>query len=202
MTASLIRTGHRERLLAAATRCLTEKGYARTTARDLVAVSQTNLGSIGYHFGGKEALLNEAIAAGFRTWTAEVERAAFAEERGSPIERLQRSLAAMVDRFGELHPFLVAFVEAFPQAVRDPALRDQMAGAYAEAREAGTQMVARALAEVGQRVSSAEATALSSIVMALCDGLILQWLVDPEATPGSDEIVASLLASLPPRAQQ
>jgi AcrR family transcriptional regulator len=50
--------GHREALLAGARRCLLERGYARTTARDLVAASDTNLASIGYHFGSNEALLN------------------------------------------------------------------------------------------------------------------------------------------------
>ena len=53
--------GHREALLDGARRCLLERGYARTTARDLVAASGTNLASIGYHFGSKEALLNGAM---------------------------------------------------------------------------------------------------------------------------------------------
>ena len=35
--------GHREDLLTAARQCLEDKGYARTTARDLVAASGTNL---------------------------------------------------------------------------------------------------------------------------------------------------------------
>ena len=69
--------GHREDLLAGARRCLEERGYARTTARDLVAASGTNLASIGYHFGSKEALLNEAIAASFEEWARRVHELAF-----------------------------------------------------------------------------------------------------------------------------
>ena len=38
---------HREDLLAGAVQCLREKGYAHTTARDIVAASGTNLASIG-----------------------------------------------------------------------------------------------------------------------------------------------------------
>jgi len=52
--------GHREDLLAGAVRCLREKGYAHTTARDIVAASGTNLASIGYHYGSTKALLNAA----------------------------------------------------------------------------------------------------------------------------------------------
>src|SRR5256886_17609588 len=55
--------GHREDLLAGAVRCLREKGYAHTTARDIVAASGTNLASIGYHYGSTKALLNAAALA-------------------------------------------------------------------------------------------------------------------------------------------
>src|SRR5260221_13036686 len=98
--------GHREDLLAGAVACLREKGYARTTARDLVAASGTNLASIGYHFGSKEALLNEAIAMGFRAWVAEIEQATSAQPATSP-GRLERLLAAMIDRFEDLRPLIV-----------------------------------------------------------------------------------------------
>jgi AcrR family transcriptional regulator len=64
------RENHRERLLRGALKCMREKGYAHTTARDIAAASNSNLGSIGYHFGSKEALLNEAIREGFAEWTA------------------------------------------------------------------------------------------------------------------------------------
>jgi AcrR family transcriptional regulator len=60
--------GHREQLLDAARRLLVERGSARITARDLVAESGTNLGSIGYHFGSKDALINAAIEAAFDDW--------------------------------------------------------------------------------------------------------------------------------------
>ena len=53
--------GHREQLLEGAKQCLLTKGYARTTARDLVAASGTNLASIGDHYGSKDALMNQAL---------------------------------------------------------------------------------------------------------------------------------------------
>jgi AcrR family transcriptional regulator len=183
--------GHRERLLAAAVECLRERGYARTTARDLVAASGTNLASIGYHFGSKEALLNEAIAEGFRTWTAEVERAAFAPGDAGSLERLRRSLEATVDRFADLQPFLVAFVEAFPQAVRTPELRDRMAAAYEDVRAAAAEMVCRGLDADGVEIDPRDARVIASLLIAACDGLMLQWLVDPEAVPASADLLGA-----------
>lgn len=52
--------GHREDLLEGAKRCLLEKGFLRTTARDIVKESGTNLASIGYHYGSKDALVVQA----------------------------------------------------------------------------------------------------------------------------------------------
>src|SRR6185312_852695 len=52
--------GHREDLLEGAGRCLLEKGFLRTTTRDIVKESGTNLASIGYHYGSKDALLAQA----------------------------------------------------------------------------------------------------------------------------------------------
>ena len=64
--------GHKEELLAAARRCLVTRGYAKTTARDLVAESGTNLASIGYHFGSKDALLAQALDDAFIEYTDKV----------------------------------------------------------------------------------------------------------------------------------
>ncbi len=91
--------GHREDLLAGARRCLEKRGYARTTARDLVAESGTNLASIGYHFGSKEALMNEAVARSVVAWMASIQDEAFTTAARSTGERLELTLAAMIDRF-------------------------------------------------------------------------------------------------------
>ena len=184
--------GHRERLLDGAMRCLRERGYARTTARDLVAASGTNLASIGYHFGIKEALLDEAIARGFEQWAEEVERAMFAVDGASAGERFAASLEAMIGRFAELRPFLVAFVEAMPRAMRSEELREILARAYADCRQAGAAMARAALAADGTQVDEAVARNLASVGMAICDGLMVQWLLESEAAPTAAEVIEAL----------
>ena len=183
--------GNREKLLRAATVCLREKGYANTTARDLVAVSGANLASIGYHFGGKEALLNEAVAEGTRAWMTAVEAEAFAGGPASPRERLRRCLAAIVDRFDELEPYLRSFVEAFPPSLRSEELRRSMAAAYEDVRIAGGEMFQRALSQENG-MNQSDARILATLVMAMGDGLILQWLLDRASTPSSDQIMAAV----------
>lgn len=190
VTPARTQPGNREKLLRAAIECLRDKGYANTTARDLVAASGANLASIGYHFGSKEALLNEAVAETARVWARSIEEEAFSGPTGPPAEHLRRVLAASVDRFGELEPYLRSFVEAFPPAVRSHELRSEMAAAYDDVRAAGAAMLERAADHAG--LEPADARTLSSLVIALTDGLILQWLLDPAAVPNSAEIVAAL----------
>jgi AcrR family transcriptional regulator len=195
VTTQTRRRGNKEKLLEGALKCLRDKGYANTTARDLVAASGANLNSIGYHFGGKEELLNEAVIAGFEAWTAAVEQTTFAAETDTSPERLERSLAAMIDRFDELRPYLLSFVEAFPPAIRSPRLRGRMADAYREVRAAGADMTLRAVQADGAAMSREHAETLSSLLLAVCDGLMLQWLLDPEPVPSSVQIMEALGAA-------
>ena len=191
------KVGNREKLLVGAMQCLQEKGYARTTARDLVAASGANLASIGYHFGSKEALLNEAVSQSMVLWAKSVEADAFAGEGASAAERLEVALAAMIDRFGELEPYLVAFVEAFPPAVRSDKLRAAMAAAYEEVRRSGAGAIQRWLALDGIEISERDAETLTSLMLAVCDGFLLQWLLDRDRVPSSADLMGALRPVLP-----
>lgn len=185
--------GHREDLLAGARRCLEERGYARTTARDLVAESGTNLASIGYHFGSKEALLNEAINESFQEWAERVRSLALATEPdGNPMLRLAASWTAMHTTFAEYRGLAVAFIEALAQAERQPELHAQLADTYARGRRSVAAMVTESLAELPER----HARALASFQIALCDGLLVQWLLDPDAAPSGADLAEALSAAM------
>lgn len=190
--------GHREDLLAGARRCLEERGYARTTARDLVAASGTNLASIGYHFGSKEALLNEAISASFEEWAERVRALALAavpaDRSGDPALLLMASWNAIRASFGEYRGLSVAFIEALAQAERQPELRTQLAATYQRSRD----QVAAMITELLSSLDGPQAAALASLEIALCDGLLIQWLLDPDATPSGEQLVDAITAVLTP----
>lgn len=185
--------GYRERLLAGALSCLSEKGYARTTARDLVAASGTNLASIGYHFGGKDALLSEAIVLCYEAWTERVEHALFSSVPGTPREMLERAMSALVDVFEEMRPTLIGCVEGYAPALREQVLREKLAGAYAKGRKAGVEMIERISTELGVEPPAAP-EAVVSVLIAISDGLLLQWLLDPASTPDARQVVDALAA--------
>ena len=54
-------TDTRQRLLDATRRCISAKGLAATTSRDITAEAAANLAAITYHFGSKDELVAEAL---------------------------------------------------------------------------------------------------------------------------------------------
>src|SRR5438874_2856664 len=113
---TMAQVSHRDQLLEGAIKCLRSKGYTRTTARDIARAANANLASIGYHFGSKEALLNEAITRACEEWTTRLGQVAFASGSESPLEQMGASWIAMLSSFQELRPVLVGLVEAVGQS--------------------------------------------------------------------------------------
>jgi AcrR family transcriptional regulator len=183
--------GHRTALLEGAIECIHAKGYARTTARDIVAASGTNLASIGYHFGSKERLLNEAITEGFRRWLARLAAVAFEDQSATPLERLRRSLTELSETFGEVRPLMVAFTEALAQAGHSEAVREQLADSYRQTRAMVAAMVTECWAGA-REIDAAQAPTIASVLIAVADGLMVQWLLDPDQRMGGTEILRSL----------
>lgn len=182
---------HRDQLIKGAIKCLQTKGYARTTARDIAAASDANLASIGYHFGSKEALLNEALIKIFVERNRHIGQVTFNAEDASPLERLTATFVAVRKIFETHRPLLVAFVEAMAQVERSKSLREEMAAHYRDTRRAVAEMVRSSLGAAADRLHT-DPEVMASFLMAVFDGLVLQWLLEPAETPSGDELVTSL----------
>jgi AcrR family transcriptional regulator len=190
--------GHREKLLAGAKLCLYERGYARTTARDIVAASGTNLASIGYHFGSKEALLNAAMIEAIDEWGEELERvlSSDTDTNVGPIERFESIWRRVIESFETHRPLWVASFEAFLAAQRSPELREQLAAGHEQARF-GLVALFQNMEE--SAVDERLARTVGSFYLALMGGLIEQWLVDPQRTPSGRDMgegLRTILASV------
>ncbi len=188
------RENHRERLLLGALECLGEKGYAATTSRDIAAAAGSNLGSIGYHFGSKEELLNAAIREGCSAWTEQLRQIGFAEAGATPVERLRASWIALTGTFQEQRGLFVAFIELHPQAERSEELRSYLAEIYQEGRAAVARMVHSALGDA--QLEESTVNAVTSFLIAVHNGLLLQWLVDPQGTPSGEQLIDGVQSAL------
>jgi AcrR family transcriptional regulator len=178
---------NREALLEGALQCLQDRGYAHTTARDIVAASGTNLGAIGYHYGSTEQLLNAALIEGFERWFRELAQVVLEMEGANDLERLTKIAAEIPRTFERNRPLARAFIEALAQAEHSEEIRTALAESY----ELGRRNVVALLASVTQQVETPQARVVASVLVAIFDGLLLQWLVDPARTPtGADLIQA------------
>lgn len=180
-------SGHRERLLEAAIACLQEKGYARTTTRDLVAASGTNLASIGYHFGSKEHLLNVAVTEAFQRWLKPLVALAAEPGPAMPLERLGRTLNGVMDTLEENRPLITACLEAWAQLARSEDLRTEMLASYEDFRTVIARTTRDAFAEIGS--TEVDSDALAVLIIALFDGLLVQWQLDPSGSPSASRLI-------------
>lgn len=192
--------GHREDLLAGAKRCLYEKGFARTTARDIVAASGTNLGSIGYHYGSTPALMQAAMLSAIEDW-GDVLGAALAtdgaDEAADPLVRYwQRVIGSMRSH----RQLWLASVEAMIQSEHSAELRAQLAEGMEQGRSG---LAAMLTGQDEETLDEQTVRTIGSVAMALMSGVLTQLLTDPARAPSAEQIAAGVRAlSLAPGLHQ
>jgi AcrR family transcriptional regulator len=182
------RESHRVRLLEAARMLLAEREYGNISARDLVAASDTNLGSIGYHFGSKEALLNEAIGLAFEDWADAVGGAIRGRADAGLAELMAGSLRVALDEFDSMRPYFQAFIEALARSGRSPQLRAQLGAHYRRQRDRVADWILEAS---GATLERDQARQLASMMLGTADGLMIQAFIDPEDVPSSGELASA-----------
>jgi len=182
--------GHREDLLAAAKKCLYERGYTNTTARDLVAASGTNLASIGYHFGSKEALLNAALDEALDEWGDRVRKTVAAKRMRArdPLSRFSAIWSAITESFAGDGPYWIAVFEALVQAQHSPQIRRLLG----QAMQHGRERITASLEEDQPRADAKRARTSGALYQALMFGVAAQWLIDPEHAPSGRDLAAAL----------
>ncbi|KAB8143009.1 TetR/AcrR family transcriptional regulator [Chloroflexia bacterium SDU3-3] len=182
--------GHREDLLEGAKRCLYEKGYARTTARDIVAASGTNLASIGYHYGSTEALLNAAMIQACDEWGEEMARAltASGDPEATPLEQFEAGWSRVIESLAAHRQLWVATLEATVQSEHAPELRTFMASALQQGREG----LAALFSKIDPVSDPQQAWMVGSLYQALMSGVMVQWMIDPEHAPSGRDLAEAM----------
>lgn len=193
--------GHREDLLEGAKRCLLEKGFLRTTARDIVKESGTNLASIGYHYGSKDALLVQAyveliegVGDTFEPgWGAEAAAPAGSLERFQEVwDGVIRSLP------GSRAIWLLSFELLF-QGDRLPEVRKLLAEAQVEGRK-GVLSMFNGIPE--PELDEASVDTEGRFYQTLLNGLMVQWLFDPDSATTAEQLTEGLRRVMGGAAQQ
>lgn len=184
--------GHREDLLEGAKRCLLEKGFARTTARDIVKESGTNLASIGYHYGSKDALLAQAYVS-----LVENTSDAFEGRDGDPAAGIEGEPGSL-ERFRWVWSNIVATMREpgsmwrlsmEVMTLELPEVREHLSAAQ---REGGRGLVALLMGVPEEEVTDETADTLGRFYLTLMTGLIAQWTFDPKTAPDGEALTEGL----------
>ena len=129
------------------------------------------------------------MLAGFERWFEELAAAAAAAVRQSePLIAIARALPAT---FKRNRPMARAFVEAVAQAESSAEVRAGLVDCYARGRQLLVELLAP------ESPPSPELTLVASFLLAVFDGFLIQWLLDPEQAPDS-EAMAGLAAAFSP----
>lgn len=174
--------GTRTRILDAAGRCFARKGFASASLDEVAAEAGLTKGAVYWHFAGKDdlffALLDARCAEMDRAMPAIVAAATSAGQAArDPKRALTTLIAGIVRHLGDDPNWPRLFIEFFGQT-RDPAVRSRFGQRYLESYADVAAMV-RAGIPTGS-VPRGDADDLAVFWIALIDGLMLAWLVNPD----------------------
>ncbi|MDX2972390.1 helix-turn-helix domain containing protein [Kribbella solani] len=208
--------GNREALVDGAKECLLAKGYSRTTARDIATAAGVSLAAIGYHFGSKDVLLNEALRELLiHEWAAEVGGAAGPNEAaGGPRDADAAVAYAAADPGSATAGGVVArerFVAAWGQvagSLENPRLRALWAAQF-EVLSLGATMpelvsdlsmmqfearegLAQLFGGVGPAADPEQVEEIGTLLQAILLGVVALNMFDPGSAPTGDQLARSL----------
>lgn len=181
--------GNREALLDGAKTCLLEKGYDRTTVRDIATAAGVSMAAIGYHYGSREALLQQALFSSLEDWDAglQAQLARLDEPKGP--KRFAAVWNLLIEHVREHATMWMASFELFMQAQRSP----ELAAVYAQGQPGATAaMAALATGEIEERIDADTVRTVGAVQLALVSGVVMQWMSYPDAAPGPAELAAGL----------
>ncbi|WP_225823063.1 TetR/AcrR family transcriptional regulator [Streptomyces naphthomycinicus] len=183
--------GHREDLLVGAKRCLLEKGFLRTTARDIVKESGTNLASIGYHYGSKDALLVQAYISLIESVGENFDPALGGEvtQPAGTLERFREVWAGVIRTVPESRAIWLLSFELMFQDERIAEVRKLLAEAQRDGRS-GLLAMFSGLPEADLDEERVETE--GRLYQTLLNGLMVQWLFDPESATTAEQLTEGL----------
>jgi AcrR family transcriptional regulator len=163
----------RDRILAAAVRVFSEKGYHSSTIADVVRESGLSVGAIYTYFSGKDELIRlsclEIADRGLDELAVRLAPATTTAERMAIAIRLY---VETIDDY-EGAPGQISLVQAWAEADREPGVRTMLAARRERLVGAG-QMLLRQGVVSGELPAWLDVDAVTRGFLALLDGLLLQ----------------------------
>lgn len=170
-TQSTVGKATREQIIAVTLEAIQKEGLAGLTIRRIAELAEVNVAAVNYHFGSKDALVNEVLVeltAGLRSAFAHI-----AADRASPRQRLHQFL----DEFAAV---LLRYPDVYRQAIGTGLLGGNEQPQYLNfLRSEGLQTLKRLVRDVtgeadGRRLTLRLVQAIGGLVYPLLVGTLLE----------------------------
>ncbi len=177
-----------QQIVDAALRVFTRKGVHQSSVDEIVAEAGVSKGLVYLYFKGKEALIEAVMKRLFAPDWQLAERLLNCNETVSA--RLREYVRLFAGDVGRYHALLPLFHECYSMLGRNRGMQDLVAGYYARQENFFRKMVLQGIVSGEFRVCDAETVAVS--LLALQEGLIMRWMMQPETTDWSAQAEESL----------
>ncbi|MFI7133576.1 TetR/AcrR family transcriptional regulator [Nonomuraea sp. NPDC050153] len=166
----------RQEILRAAFRAFAEQGFRATSMREIAEMVGLSQAGLLHHFSSKDELLEEVLRLRDEEQTAFIERF-FQEDSVDELDYLVRLVEANSRQAGLVRLYTVLSGESVSPG--HPA-RPYFLERYAETR-GRVEGHLRDARDQGRIDAGADLAAAASTIIAVMDGLQVQWLLDPAA---------------------
>jgi AcrR family transcriptional regulator len=171
----------RRRLLDAAEAVFARGGFHGASVEEIAREAGATTGALYSNFTSKEdlflALFEERIATDVGDYSQIVAEGGTVEEQArGAADHWMRILRDRPDYF----PLLIEF---WAYAIREPQLRERLAGRFAALRSASARLALEGAERQGYSPSAEAGELVGLLISALGNGLALEKLVDPDAVP-------------------
>ncbi|WP_149402637.1 TetR/AcrR family transcriptional regulator [Dictyobacter arantiisoli] len=183
----------RERIIAATSKVLAEKGYDATTLREISREAQAAPGLVHYYFGGKDQLLVEVLQEAGQRFNQTMK---LLVQEVPADQALDAFLTKLYERVGQEPNVYRLRYESFSLGLHNPLIEPKVRERLAQRREEIGSVMAKVL-ESDTKGSAIDPNTLASLLLPLFDGLALQKIMDPTFDlDASYQLLARMLHSL------
>ena len=170
----------RERIIAATSKVLAEKGYDATTLREISREAHVAPGLVHYYFGGKDQLLVEVLEAAGRRFSQEVAQLVQTVPADQSLEAV---LAHIYERFEQEPEVYRLRYESFSLGLHNSLIEPKVRERLTKRRKEIGTIIATVFENMartdGTKNSSFDSTSLAALLLSIFDGLALQKIMDP-----------------------
>ena len=186
-----LRAERKEQIVRAALEVFSRKGFHATNVSDVAVKAEVSQGTIYHYFPSKD----ELFLAAYEFWEVQ---SLYEEIRHvlnvskSPGEQLRILARTVGERMNQAAFLLPANVEFWSHISRNEHIQKKFGRIFTKIRAAVSQIIKNGIAQ--GEFADVDAEQAAAIMVAVYDGLILQWLADPQSV--NWETISEILIQL------